>query len=176
MTPNTDLPSTQHVQVDGSGHAGTVANVPLTFSSGLADGRIKRRSDGVISGDDIYNFGPGEVRTHTIAAGGFWTYALQVQNDGPTTADLTVRASTSSTDGFSPHVQFFFGYFDISSLVLGSSGFTFTNMAPGDVRTFALRFQAPTASTVGSTANAFVSFASGSSGITDDLSLYVVVQ
>jgi len=155
--------------------AHTAVFTPITFSKDLADGRIKRRSDGTIFGDNVYDFGPGELAKHTIAPGGTWTYALQVQNDGPTTTDLTVSASVSSTEGLTGQVQFFVGYYDVTSYVLSPSGLTFTDMAPGEVRTFALRFGVPADAPAGSYVNAFVGFASATAGQTDALSLYVNV-
>ena len=137
-----------------SGHRGTVAYMPITFAPGLADGRVKRRSDGVIFGDDAYHLGPplfeiGNVgsqhRSHAIEPGGYWTYAVQVQNDGLVTEDLIVTASTfTSSPGLPGDAQFFYGYFDLTSSVLGGSGLTFPDMAPGEVRTFAVRFHVPT--------------------------------
>jgi hypothetical protein len=157
--------------------ANTAVFSPITFSSDLADGRIRRRSDGVIFGDNVYGrLGPGENREHAITAGGFWTYALQVQNDGPATADLTVTASTDSTNGPLTQVQFFFGYFDITSSVVSSGGFTFRDMSPGEVHTFALQFHEPSDTELGAIGGAFVNFASGSAGVTNTLKLSVVVS
>ena len=153
----------------------TVVYAPITFAPGLADGRIKRRSDGVIFGDNMYLFnfvGQGEQsRSHAIAPGGSWTYALQVQNDGPVTEDLNVKA----TFVFGAQPQFFVGYYDITSLVLSATGFTFSDMTPGEVRTFALRFRAPADAVEGFEAAVTPEFSSGSAGITDHLRLSVFV-
>jgi hypothetical protein len=156
--------------------AGTAVFSPITFDPGVADARIKRRSDGAISGDNVYDFGPGETRQHTIVPGGTWTYALQVQNDGPATADLTVAASVLTNEGFPAPAQFFVGYYDVTSYALGTGGFTFHDVAPGDIETFALRFRVPADAPAGANVNSFVSVSSGNAGITDGLSLNVRVQ
>lgn len=154
----------------------TVVYAPITFKSALADGRVKRRSDGVIFYDNEYNFTSSENvhRTHSIAPGGYWTYALQVQNDGLATADLTVTASPFTTGA--SQTQFFYGYYDVTSVVLGNSGLTFPAVAPGEVRTFALRLHAPADSAEGDEEMAFVSFASSGVGTTDGIWLNVVVH
>ena len=115
----------------------------------------------MIFDDNVYNLDVAAGRSHTIAPGGFWTYALQVQNDGPTTADLTVAASTSSSEGLSAEAQFIYAYHVVTSFVLSSSGFTFDDVAPGEVRTFGLRFQVPAGVPEGSIANALGEFVPG---------------
>ena len=165
--------------------AETVAYAPITFAPGLADGRVKRRSDGVIFGDDAYHSGPplfeiGNVgsqhRSHAIEPGGYWTYAVQVQNDGLVTEDLIVTASTfTSSPGLPGDAQFFYGYFDLTSSVLGGSGLTFPDMAPGEVRTFAVRFHVPTDMPEGSFVQATVRFASRSAAITDEVNVNAMV-
>jgi hypothetical protein len=163
--------------------ANTVEYVPLTFDPGLADGRIKRRSDGVIFGDDVFYTATGfelgsispQNRWHTIEPGGYWTFALQVQNDGLTTANLTVRASSSAFGGLPAEVRFFYAYSDITASVRSSSGYTFAGMAPGEVRTFALQFHVPADSAPGFQVNATIDFASGDGRYTDRLGEFVVV-
>jgi hypothetical protein len=153
--------------------AGTVVFAPITFSSGLADGRIKRRSDGTISFDNVYS---GEARSHTIAPGTDWTYALQVQNDGPATGDVTVTATKFATLKLAAQVQFFVGFYDVTAAVLSHDGFTFTDLAPGEVGTFALRFRVPADGPVGSEADVNLTFIAGGAGATDRLALRVHVR
>jgi len=141
---------------------------PIAFNPGLADGRIKRRSDGQIYGDNVY-IPTVQQRTHTIAPGGYWTYALQVQNDGPNTDDITVRATNNGEP------QFFYGYFDVTSQVTGP-GLVFTAMAPGEVRTFALRFHVPVDAAEGTRVGDDVDFISNSSQSIDRLRLLVGVR
>ncbi len=150
----------------------TAAFAPITFAAGQPDGRLKRRNDGVIFGDDVYGFSRAQSFSHTIAPGGTWTYALQVQNDGPDTDSITVSAADW---GNRPDAQFFFGYFDVTSLVRGT-GLTFPDMAPGEVYTFALRFSAAPGTADGLISGLFVSFRSDRAGTTDTLGTSVIVK
>jgi Neocarzinostatin family len=146
----------------------TAVFAPIAFNPGVADGRIKRRSDGQIFGDNVYF--PPQARSHPIAPGGYWTYALQAQNDGPDTDDITVGA-TVSQEG----TQFFYGFYDVTSQVRSQAGLVFHAMAPGEVRTFAIRFHAHD-NPVGTRLRAFVNFHSVGSGAGDTLDLRVKVQ
>jgi hypothetical protein len=147
----------------------TAVFAPITFNPGQADGRVKRRSDGQIFGDNVYI--PPLIRSHTIEPGGYWTYALQAQNDGPNTDDITVVAPNPDPGT----VQFFYGFYDVTSRVTGP-GLVFKAMAPGEVRTFAERFHAPDDAAAGTRLRTFVDFHSVNSGAGDSLDLRVVVQ
>jgi len=126
------------------------------------------RGSDQIYGDKVY-IPTVQQRTHTIAPGGYWTYALQVQNDGPNTDDITVRATNNGEP------QFFYGYFDVTSQVTGP-GLVFTAMAPGEVRTFALRFHVPVDAAEGTRVGDDVDFISNSSQSIDRLRLLVGVR
>jgi len=146
----------------------TATFAPITFIPGLADGRIKRRSDGQISGDNVYSpSAPGQRRNHAIEPDGYWTYALQVQNDGPNTDDITVYTTNNAKP------QFFFGYYDITSQVTAPGGLVFPAMAPGEVRTFAMRFHAPANAAPDTRLTDSVNFLSANSGAADQLILSV---
>jgi len=64
---------------------------------------------------------------------------VQVQNDGDSADDITITGAAPSS-GITG--QFFVGWFDVTSAI-GGPGFTFHDVRPGEVITFALRFQAP---------------------------------
>jgi hypothetical protein len=153
--------------------ANTAIVAPTTFLPGHPDGRIKRRSDGQIFGDNNVSL---LSWTHTIAPGGYWTYALQVQNDSNTTDDIDVSAGGPGILG---NVQFFYGYYDVTSYVLNrpsDSGLTFPDMAPGEVRTFAMRFHVPADAPEGARLESSVFFFSDTNGTYDELSMWVVVH
>jgi hypothetical protein len=119
--------------------AETAAYAPITFDPAQPDVRIKTRATGLILGDDVYNpTGASQSRNHAVAPGGRWTYTVQIQNDGPTTDDLTVSAPTP-TDGFS--VKYFLGYYDVTAAVSGA-GFTFTDVGAGAIRTIGVQIRA----------------------------------
>jgi hypothetical protein len=152
---------------------GTATFAPIAFAPGQPDGRIKRRSDGAITGDNVYgDDGSGQTRIRAVEPGTKWTFALQVQNDGLSTDDIKVTAPPSS----SPFtVRYFFSYFNITSSVTGS-GFTFTGQVPGQIQTFAVQFTVDPGALVDSRADLLVTFTSSSAGSTDAVRVGVVVR
>jgi hypothetical protein len=113
---------------------------------------IKRRSDGVLLYDNVYTGGPTPYH-HTIAPGGFWTFAILIQNDGDTAGDILLYDEPSVPSPFA--VQYFYGYFDVTSAVQGS-GLLFPSVAPGESRLFAVRFHAGPGTPVGAIAEVFM--------------------
>jgi len=113
---------------------------PIRFSINSSQGPdliIKRRSDGAHFFDNYYSTtGPG--LRHAIVEGGYWTFAVLAQNDGPATTDITVHSRTRfATAPFT--VQYFYGYYDVTAGVNGS-GLLLPSVAPGESRLLAVRF------------------------------------
>jgi hypothetical protein len=98
---------------------------------------IKRRSDGTLLFDNSYTAFPSPY-FHSITAGGYWTYAVLVQNDGDSTGDIVVQASAPAAPF---DVQYFYGYYDVTAAVEGS-GLLLSAMPPGETRPLAVRFHA----------------------------------
>jgi hypothetical protein len=137
--------------------------VPVSFYPAQPDLRIRRRSDGQISYDDVYNpllLGAAvtQTRDHVVAAGGKWTYALEVQNDSPDADDIVVRGTDDPNPRF--HVRYFVGYYDVTAAMQGA-GVTFSDMAPGATRTIAVQFRAADDAAPKSVGDAFVAAISG---------------
>jgi hypothetical protein len=110
---------------------------------------IKRRSDGVMFFDNEYTQTPSAY-LHALTPGASWTYAIIIQNDGNTTGDLVVQVQESTaTSPFD--VQYFFGYYDVTSAVEGD-GLVVPAMTPGESRLFAVRFSAAADTPSGATA------------------------
>ena len=105
---------------------------------------VKRRSDGALLFDNTYAEFPNPY-FHSISAGGFWTYAILVQNDGNSTGDVVVQASAPRAPF---DVQYFYGYYDVSAVVEGS-GLPLPTMSAGETRTLAVRFHADAGTTAG---------------------------
>ncbi len=118
-----------------------VAFEGITFIGGRPDLILHRRSDGAQFFADEYFADVFEpVRSHAISAGGKWTYALRIQNDGPLVDDLVVRLKRF--EGFPPFsVRVFVGYFDVTAAAL-DEGIVFDDLAPGETRSFAVQFRA----------------------------------
>ena len=116
---------------------GTVAFAPISFDPDVPaprpDARIKNRSTGEIYGNDVYPPAPMTRRRHTISEGGYWTFAVQVENDGG--AD-SFRITANRGDQMT--VRYFSGYYDITAAAAGA-GATLRNVAPGKVRTIAVQ-------------------------------------
>jgi hypothetical protein len=121
--------------------ASTVAFASLSFVRIQPDGQVRRLSDGFVFGNDVYNTdGVGEKVVHPVAPGGSWSFAVQVENDGARTDDITVNAASILT---SPDVsvRYFAGWFDVTALVNGD-GFTFAGVPPGGIRRLPVQFKA----------------------------------
>jgi hypothetical protein len=98
---------------------------------------LKRRSDQMQFYANHYDPSFGGGWTHDIVDGQ-WVFAVLVQNDGPTTTDITVHSRTRfATAPFT--AQFFYGYDDVSAPVTGS-GFVLPSVAPGESRLLGVRF------------------------------------
>jgi hypothetical protein len=155
----------------------------LTFTpvdSGRPDLIVRRRSDGTLFFNDVYDSPSvftSQSRNHAITAGGKWVYALRIQNDGTLTDDFVLKSAETIQPPGLLSVRYIVGYYDITSLVTGG-GFTFANMAPGEVRNIGVQFRAdPSAPADTSTARALVTAASSQfPQLVDTLSLKVVVR
>ena len=147
--------------------AGTATFAPLTFVHVQPDGRIARLSDGTIFGDDVYNRdgSSGQTVTHTITPGANWSFAVQVQNDGARTDDITVTAASifSSPD---VTVRYFAGWFDVTSYVTGA-GFTFGSVPPGGIRRLPVQFRASSGAAIDSRSRQLVTFTSRTAPVVD---------
>jgi hypothetical protein len=146
---------------------GTATFAPLTFVHVQPDGQIRRLSDGTIFGNDVYNSdgSSGQTVTHTVAPGAAWSFAVQVQNDGQRTDNITVTASPilSSPD---ITVRYFAGYFDVTSRVTGA-GFTFANVPPGEIRKLQVQFGATSGAAVDARSHQLVTFTAGNAPVRD---------
>jgi hypothetical protein len=139
------------------------------------DAQIRRVSDGMVFGDDVYGrFPPSDqIRKHTIAAGADWSFAVQVQNDGQRTDDITVTASAILQPP-DIKVRYFAGWFDVTASVTGT-GFTFADVPPGGIRKLPVQFRASPGASVGSRAVRNVTFTSGTAPVIDRVQLDVDV-
>jgi hypothetical protein len=147
----------------------TAISTPITFAPGQPDAMSKRQSDGQIFGDNDYNGAGG--RLHRVAAGDKWTYAVLVQNDSTEPDDITVTAP-AAPPGVTVH--YFVSFFDVASLVNGG-GFAYTDMAPGEVRQLAVRFDVDPSTPSGTLVRPTLEFRDAA-GASDTLSLGVLVQ
>jgi hypothetical protein len=147
--------------------AGTATFAPLTFVHVQPDGQIRRLSDSTIFGNDVYNSdgSSGQTVTHAIAPGADWSFAVQVQNDGQRSDNITVTASPilSSPD---ITVRYFAGYFDLTSKVTGT-GFTFANIPPGEIRRLQVQFRAISGAAVDARSHQLVTFTAGNAPVRD---------
>jgi hypothetical protein len=134
---------------------------------------IKRRSDGTLFFDNVYTLNPSAY-FHAITPGGFWTYAILVQNDGDSTDDMIVQAPPPGTAPFD--VQYFYGYYDVTALV-ESDGVLLPDVEPGGTRQLAVRFHADPASPNGAQFDIFMRIVAPAlgEGPVDTLRLRVVV-
>jgi hypothetical protein len=132
--------------------ATTTVLVPITFAPGQPDAMSKRQSDGQIFGDNDYGGAGG--RDRKVARGTNWTFAVLVQNDGLETDDITVTALPPPA-GVTVH--YFVSFFDVASEVTGR-GFTFTDMAPGEIRQLAIRFDVAADAPIGTFVQQFPEF------------------
>ena len=125
--------------------ANTSVVVPLSFLPKTGTPRPdlihKRRDTQQLFYDNQYfpSVSDAPQRSHAIAPGGTWTFALIVQNDGDITDDLILSAPNVPTPPLA--VRFYVGYFDVTAAVTGS-GFTFHDFAPGQSFVFAVQFRA----------------------------------
>jgi hypothetical protein len=152
---------------------GTVAYAPISFAPGQPDGRIKRRSDGEITGDNVYNSdGFGQTRIRAVQPGTTWTFAVQLENDSPTADNIKIAAPPSSAP---ITVHYFVGYYDVTVPVTGG-GFTFTDQAPGQLGTFAVHFTVDPGAPLGAGADPLITYTSNTAGAIDAVRVGVVVQ
>ena len=138
--------------------AGTATfSAPLTFVRVQTDGQIRRLSDSVVFGDDVYNAdGSGQRVSHGISPGRDWSFAVQVQNDGGRTENITVTAAPElSSSGIS--VRYFAGWREVTSYVTGA-GFTFANVPPGEIRRLPVQFRAASGVPLDARARQLVTF------------------
>ena len=149
---------------------GTTAIADISFDPNAVpprpDARVRNRSTGEIYGDNVYSpLDAVTTRSHTISPGGTWTFAVQVQNDGPTDS-----FRISADGGFPFTVRYLSGYYDITATATGA-GATLRNVAPGQVRTIAVEFRAAEDATPRPVTFVTVGFTS----LTDGTSDYVQV-
>src|SRR2546430_8386208 len=96
---------------------GTIVTAPFQITLLQPDGMIRRRSDGAITGNDIYNLdGSGQRRIRAVARGTTWSFAVQLENDRKVADDITVTAPPSSPP-FS--VRYLVASFNVTSKVTG---------------------------------------------------------
>jgi Neocarzinostatin family len=152
---------------------GTIVTAPVEITALQPDGRIRRRSDGVITGDNIYNLNAdGQTRIRAVAPGTTWSFAVQLQNDAEVADNIRVTAPPSS----SPFtVRYFVAYFDITSKVTGG-GFTFTDVAPGQIWTLGVQFNTAAGAPLESRADPLVTFTSVTAPRADAVRVGVVVR
>jgi hypothetical protein len=113
----------------------------VVFSPYRSDGQVRRRSDGVLLGDNDYDRNAeGQTRVRRVSQGEKWTFAIRVENDGAVTDSIRVQ-SIPQASAVVP-VQYFFDFFDIGAAMTGD-GFVFADLAPGESRVFAVRFDVP---------------------------------
>jgi hypothetical protein len=111
---------------------------------------------------DVYEPSPSSAQsaTHPISSGSDWTFAVQVQNDGARTEDITVRAFRI---GVAPDitVRYFAGGFDVTAQVNGAGGFTFADVPPGATRKIPIQFRASAGASTGEQTKRVVAFTGG---------------
>ncbi len=152
---------------------GTVAYAPISFALGQPDGRIKRRSDGEITGDNVYNSdAAGQTRIRAVQPGTTWTFAVQLENDSPTTDNIKIAAPPSSAP---ITIHYFVGYYDVTAAVTGG-GFTFTDQAPGQLWTFAVHFTVDPGAPLEAAADPLITYTSNTAGAIDAVRVGVVVR
>jgi hypothetical protein len=152
---------------------GTIVTAPLDITARQPDGMIRRRSDGAITGNDIDNLdGSGQTRIRAVAPGTTWSFAVQLENDGEVADNITVTAPPSSPP-FS--VRYVVANFNITSKVTGG-GFTFTDVAPGQIWTLAVQFNVAPDASLESRANPLVKFTSETAPRADAVRVGVVVK
>jgi hypothetical protein len=152
---------------------GTIVTAPFEITAPQPDGRIRRRSDGAITGNDIYNFdGAAQTRIRAVAPGTTWSFAVQLQNDGDTADDIALTAPPSS----SPFtVRYFVSYFDITQYVTGG-GFNFTDVAPGQIWTLGVQFTVAADAPLESLSDPLMTFTSQTAPRADAVRVGVVVR
>lgn len=112
----------------------TAVIVPLTFAPASGNPRpdliFKRRDTQQLLENDVYfpNVSAAPQHAHPLAANGWWTYALVVQNDGDGPDDLVLSTPILPPAPFTVKVNF--SYFDVTSAVTGT-GLVFHAVAPG---------------------------------------------
>jgi Neocarzinostatin family len=152
---------------------GTIVTAPFQITALQPDGMIRRRSDGAITGNDIYNLdGSGQTRIRAVAPGTKWSFAVQFENDGDVADDITVTAPPSSPP-FT--VRYFVAYFDITAQVTGG-GFTLTDLAPGQPVGLAVQFNVAPDAPLESRADPLVTFTSATAPRADAVRVGVVVR
>jgi hypothetical protein len=154
--------------------AAEVVDIPGTIVTALQpDGMIRRRSDGAITGNDIYNLdGSGQRRIRAVARGTTWSFAVQLENDRKVADDITVTAPPSSPP-FS--VRYLVASFNVTSKVTGG-GFTFTDVAPGQIWTLGVQFNVAPDAPLESRADPLVTFTSATAPRADAVRVGVVVR
>jgi hypothetical protein len=152
--------------------AGTATFAPIAFAPEQPDGLIKRRNDGSIIGDNFYSDdGSGQSKRSAISAGGKWSFALRVENDGLTTDDIRVRAPAVA----SPFaVRYFVGPYNVTGYVTGA-GLTYNDMAPGAIVPLAVQFSAEPGAPAGASSSVLVKSTSNTAGSSDTVRVTVVV-
>jgi hypothetical protein len=155
----------------------TAMSAPITFVRGsqpIPDARFKNRVTGQIAGNNRYGVA-GQSRSHVMHPGEVWTYAVQVQNDGPRD-DLVMRVFTRHGAPSNFTVRTFSGYVDISSQVTSSSGATIHDVAHGEVRTFGVQITTSSAAASGARLDLLVRFINEDTLTADSFILGASVQ
>ena len=96
-----------------------------------------------------------------------------MENDSVDTDDITVTAAPAISSPFA--VRYFIGYYNVTSYVTGS-GFTYPDMAPGEIRTLAVQFSANAGTDEGARVDQFVTFVSNSALSSDTVHVGVVAR
>jgi len=152
---------------------GTIVTAPFQITLLQPDGMIRRRSDGAITGDNIYNLdGSGQTRIRGVAPGTTWSFAVRLENDGDVAGDIRVTAPPSSPP-FT--VRYLVANFNITSKVTGG-GFTFTDVAPGQIWTLGVQFNVAPDTPLESQADPLVKFTSETAPRADAVRVGVVVK
>lgn len=100
------------------------------------DAKIRRSSDAGYVGNDVYNTtGTGQGRSSSNRRGTTATFFVQVQNDGPSPDQFTLRGSAAAS-GFT--VRYLAGATDVTALVVAGA-FSTGPVAPG--ASFTLKVQ-----------------------------------
>jgi hypothetical protein len=151
--------------------ANTAVYRALSFNPYQIDGRLKEQANGRILGDGTYS---GEGYWHRIRPGGKLVWAVQAQNDGLSTDDVVLKAAAGDPGNSKVEIRYFVGYYDVTASITGP-GITIRNLAPGAVRTFAVRMTAASDADIGSVVWTTISFASGHGGGGQTVVLYAQV-
>lgn len=104
-----------------------------------ADLVIRKGLVGAFAGAGVYQTRPTGTQVVTQTVTGTATFQVQVQNDGTTATNLTVRAGEDAAIGWLTTIKA--GEVDITAQMIGPSGHLLPEVAPGGTATFTIELK-----------------------------------